>query len=173
MRIALFVCTGNSCRSVMAKAVCEQLLRERGMLGGAPSSSIDPTKRIYVMSAGVSAVNGMSATFETRSVLRNIGLDISGHRSAHLTEDMIRHAELLLVMEEAHRNDIIRRVPEAASKVFLLRAFGLESPGTAEMDSTILDPIGKPLEVYETCLATIREAVERVVQHLERSCASP
>ena len=173
MRIVLFVCTGNSCRSVMGKAICEQLLRERGMLGGAPSSSIDPTQRVYVMSAGVSAVNGMSATFETRSVLRNIGLDISGHRSAHLTEDMIRHAELLLVMEEAHREDIVQKVPEAASKVCLLRTFGLEQQAAAGLDPTILDPIGKPLEVYEVCLATIREAVERVVQHLERSCASP
>ena len=173
MRIVMFVCTGNSCRSVMAKAICEQLLRERGLLGGAPSHSADPTKRIYVMSSGVSTVDGMSATFETRSVLRNAGLDISGHRSTRLTEEMIRHAELLLVMEEAHREDIVRRVPEAASKVFFLRTFGLEPQAAAGMEPTILDPIGKPLEVYEVCYATIRQAVEHVVKHLERSCASP
>ena len=41
------------------------------------------------------------------------------------------------------------------------------------MEPEIPDPIGKPLEVYETCLATIREAVERVVKYVESQCASP
>ena len=172
MRIILFVCTGNSCRSVMAKALCEQLLRERGLLGGAPSSSVDPAKRFYVMSAGVAAAEGMSATFETRSVLRNVGLDISGHRSTRITEEMIRHAELIFVMEEIHREDILRRVPEAAAKVFMLRPFDLE-PSAVDADASVVDPIGKPLEVYETCLAPIKASVERVVKRLERSCASP
>ena len=169
MRIILFVCTGNSCRSVMGKAICEQLLRERGLFGGDPSTP--PAKRIFVMSAGVAAVEGMTATFETRSVLRNNGMDIAGHRAARITDEMIRHAELMFVMEEVHREEIVKRVPEAASKVFMLRAFGLDA-AEAPTDASIVDPIGKPLEVYEVCFATIKEAVERVVKHLESTCES-
>ena len=168
MRIILFVCTGNSCRSVMAKAICEQLLRKRGLYGDNPSNVNNPAKRIYVMSAGVAAVEGMTATFETRSVLRNAGMDITGHRATRLSEQMARHSELILVMEEAHRDEIIRRFPEAVSKVFMLKTFGLEPDvAAAGGDPTIVDPIGKPLEVYEVCFSTIKEAVERVVKYLE------
>ena len=171
MRILLFVCTGNSCRSVMAKALCERLLRERGLFGGDPATP--PSKRIFVMSAGVGAVEGMPATFETRSVLRNLDADIAGHRSTRLTEEMVRHAELIFVMEEFHREQILKRVPEAAPKVLMLRTFGLDLPTAAGMDATIMDPIGKPLEVYEVCCTTIKDAVERVVKHVESTCESP
>lgn len=149
----------------MAKAICEQLLRERGLFGGDPPTP--PAKRIFVMSAGVAAVEGTSATFETRSVLRNNGMDISGHRATRLTDEMIRHAELIFVMEEMHREEILKRVPEAASKMFLLHTFGVESNAAAGTDPNIVDPIGKPLEVYEVCFSTVKEAVERVVKHVE------
>ncbi len=169
MRLILFVCTGNSCRSVMAKAICEQLLKTRHLHGSDPTVR-EPSRRMFVLSAGVAAAEGMSATFETRSVLRNNGMDISGHRAVRLTDEMIRQAEHIFVMETSHKEEIVKRVPEAESKVHFLRTFGLDTATT--QDSSVLDPIGKPLEVYEVCFTTIKEAVERVVKYLEATCES-
>ena len=149
----VFVCTGNSCRSVMAQAVMRHTLAQRG-LGS-----------IVVESAGVLAVNGMGATRETQTVLRAAGLDGSRHHARALSSDMIEAADLLLVMEPFHAQQILRRAPSAAGKVHLLKTYGLTNdPSIA--NPQIPDPIGKPLEVYEVCFNEIREAVERVAEAL-------
>ncbi|MBI1992648.1 MAG: low molecular weight protein arginine phosphatase, partial [Candidatus Omnitrophica bacterium] len=58
----LFVCTGNSCRSVMAQGLMQHLLRQAGI------------DTVSVNSAGVFAIEGMSPTRETQAVLREVGV---------------------------------------------------------------------------------------------------
>ena len=158
-RRILFVCTGNTCRSVMAQGLLQQRLKQlEGRLRGP----------IEVVSAGVFAIEGMSPSRETLKLLQHAGVDLAGHMAQGLTDEMIRQAELVLVMEPFHREEILRRLPEAAGKTHLLKQFGV--PETAEsLAAGIPDPIGKPMEVYEACLAIIQEAVERVAQHVASS----
>ncbi|MBI3324452.1 MAG: hypothetical protein HYZ92_04145, partial [Candidatus Omnitrophica bacterium] len=96
----------------------------------------------------------------------------SDHLTKTLTDEMIRQADLILVMEPLHLDEIRRRVPTASGKVHLLASFGLPQ-ASGEREAAIPDPIGKPTEVYEICFATIREAVERVAQSLITSKKSP
>lgn len=154
MKHILFVCTGNSCRSVMAQGLLQHFLARVG-IGG-----------IAVESAGVFAVDGMAATRETQSVLREIGVDCSGHRSRPLTAELAEGADLIFVMEPFQAEEIARRFPEAKTKAHLLKPYGLP-PGQLMGSPAIPDPIGKPLEVYEVCFAEIREAVERIVKSLK------
>jgi len=120
---------------------------------------------VDVASAGVMAIEGMAATDETLKLLQKEGVDVSGHFARRLSDETIRRADMIFAMEEFHRWDIVRRVPEAEGKTHLLKTYRLpEGPGPS--DPNIPDPIGKPLEVYESCFATIREAVERVVASL-------
>ena len=57
---------------------------------------------VVVHSAGIGALVGMPAVPQMRLLMQEKLLDISGHRARQVTNDMLREAELILVMEKSH-----------------------------------------------------------------------
>ena len=121
---------------------------------------------IEVSSAGVSAIDGFRPTPETIKAMKREGVDVSGLQSRHLTDEMIKETDLILVMAAHHMEDIIRRVPQAASKTHILKQYGRRGDPSAREEPDISDPIGKPMEVYEHTLAQIKEEVCRIAEIL-------
>ena len=154
IKSVLFVCTGNSCRSPMAEGLLKKYLKELGK------------DYIEVRSAGVGTMDDLAPTDSTIEVMKRTGIDVSGYRSKRLTDDLIRRADLILVMEEAHRVEVIRRVPEAKSKTYLIKEFGIGDRTYDPEGISIPDPIGRPVKDYERCLEMIKIQIERIAEIL-------
>ena len=149
----IIVCTGNSCRSVMAAGLLKKMLKRK-----------DDYK---IMTAGIAAVAGMLATKEAIQVMSEQDIDIREHRSSPLRDEIIHQADLILVMERKHMENILSRVSNAKDKVFLLNEFGRVKGEDKLVDPDIPDPIGKPLDFYRKVLEIIRESIMRTVRKLE------
>ena len=141
----LVVCTGNTCRSPMAEGWLNQKLAGKGWAAE---------------SAGVGAWGGSPATPEAVEAMREIGVDLSKHRSRALTRAMVAGAEIVLAMTEGHRKEIARRFPEAEKKTFLVHGFGLGEAGD------VADPVGYSVEVYRRTRDELIQALGEFLLHL-------
>jgi tRNA threonylcarbamoyl adenosine modification protein (Sua5/YciO/YrdC/YwlC family) len=143
----LFVCTGNSCRSVMA----EYLLKAK-LIG---------RDDVEVLSAGTSVYFRSPASHETLAVLREQGINAAPHMARSLGRIMLRKADLIFAMSRAHRMQILDLVPSVEKRVYLLKEF-IDSRGH-EFDLDVPDPIGRSHAEYQECLGTIKEAINKIV----------
>ena len=147
----LFVCTGNTCRSPMAAAMLENLLPER--VAG----------KVRIESAGISAATGQPASEGAMKVTGKRGMDLSGHSSRRLTEELVENADLILVMQEMHLREVRRLCPKRVEHTLLLTELG-KIPGGDR--SGIADPFGGPDDVYEECFAQIEKNLQRGMEFL-------
>jgi protein-tyrosine-phosphatase len=91
----LFVCTGNTCRSPMAQVIAQDFLASQGL------------PAVSVRSAGVAAFPGARASGKASVVASRAGLDLSGHRSELLDEELVAWAEVVIVMEAHHIDRVL------------------------------------------------------------------
>jgi protein-tyrosine-phosphatase len=130
LKTILFVCTGNICRSPMAAAITRDRIAKAGL-----------DNEVQVLSAGVWAESGSRASTNATIVLRTRGIDLASHRSQPLDMTLLRAADIILVMEEAHRKSIFYMAPAVLAKVFLLTEM-------AGQHYDVEDPYGGSMEEY-------------------------
>ena len=144
--IIAIVCTGNTCRSPMAEVLLREHFRRK-------TGSEDAVR---VVSAGMAAMSGGGAAPQAVEVMGHRGLDLTGHASRPLDEQLINLADLVLTMTRSHRDAIVSRWPQIADRVRTLRLDGCD----------ISDPVGAPIEVYTACADEIDRELGLLVDSL-------
>ena len=147
----LFVCSGNTCRSPLATALAEREL-------------VRLDWRVEVRSAGVSAVPGEPASDGSLRAGARHGLDLSGHRSRPVDDELLGWADLILVMSPGH----LLRLAELGivGKAAVLDTFAQGKEGSGE-GADVPDPFGGDDDCYEEAYRTLEELVGKVLHQLE------
>ena len=143
-RLLLFVCSGNTCRSPMAAAIANAEIAQRLRI---PMEQLQ-TVNVRAMSAGVSARVGEPLTAEAQDALQSLNVPVAPHAARNLTAALAQQAEMIFCMTSAHRDAVIKMLPNVAHKTFCLDA-----------QADIEDPIGKGMEAYLNCARRIHDLV--------------
>jgi protein-tyrosine phosphatase len=140
----LVVCTANIARSPLAEAMLAASLAHHG---------------IEVASAGTQAHPGYPAAEQSQALAEARGLDLSGHLSRPITEELVRGAALVLTMSGRHRDRCAPLAAGAGAYVFTVREL-------ARLLQTA-DLAGAPADRMDRLTWTVERA------HLARPVAPP
>jgi len=145
MKRLIFVCSGNICRSPMAEGIAKKQLSEASVSA-------------QVISMGTLGLFGRSASENAVLVCAEHGIDIARHRSQGVSLGILGHADLVVVMEAAHRDFILQRRGELTN-VSLFSSF---DGGPTD----VVDPVGQSRERYEACFARLDSGIAKLVPFL-------
>ena len=153
VREVLFVCTGNSCRSVMAEYAFKKFAAEKKL-------------DVRAHSAGIAAAHDLGPSPETVQVLKADGIDARAHVSRMVYEHTIESADMVLALTEQHAEHLRRHFPDAESKIYLLTEF-YTGPEKAYFAQGVPDPIGMTTVFYQNTYTVIRACVQNLADRLE------
>ena len=130
MRV-LFVCTGNTCRSPMAEAICSILAKRRLV-------------KVDTDSAGLFAAAGSPMSFYASEAIKRLYGQEVYHSSKMLSPELVRKSDLIVAMTDAHLAAIRQCFPEAHA---------------ISMPCDISDPFGGDLDDYISCAEKLEEGI--------------
>lgn len=110
-----------------------------------------------VISMGTLGLFGREASSHAVTLCREAGLDLSRHRSQGVSFGILEKADAVIVMEEAHRQFLLRQRPGLDN----VRHFSFFESG---QDGDVDDPMGKALSDYAKCFTRIRAGIDGLVR---------
>lgn len=147
----LMVCTGNICRSVMAKMVLEQRL-----------DGLD----VHVDSVGISAEEfGNPIDYRAAETLRVSGYDVSDHSARQISARDLEDYDLILAMTQGHYRGVQRLAQRSGVDVQDLRMYREFDP-EADGDLEVPDPWYGDMNDFAITMETVERATGPLVEYL-------
>lgn len=142
----MFVCTGNTCRSAMAKGMLEMKLKELG-------------KKDKVESCGIFAYDGDPATEESIEAVEEYGVDLKKHKATNIKNSKIEKMDLILCATSEHKKAVLAIYPKLTEKIYTMKEY------VGYTDSLDLaDPWGYTMHTYRKCAQEIYFIIEKIVE---------
>jgi tRNA threonylcarbamoyl adenosine modification protein (Sua5/YciO/YrdC/YwlC family) len=148
----VFVCTGNTCRSPLAEALCKNMLAEQLRCTVAEL----PQRGFVVQSAGLAAMRGDRAAPEAIEAARELGADIQNHVTQPVTRDLVFQADYLVTMTQGHLQILLSHFPYEGVAPRVLCPDGTD----------VADPVGCDLTVYRECARQLQQHLQPWVHEL-------
>ncbi len=159
MPSVLFVCTANRFRSPLAAHIMNKLLSDRkgDDLVARLASDLDQWQ---VSSAGTWANNGEPVLPVVNEAAQKLDIDLSDHRSRRLDGQLLAEYDLILVMQNSHKESLQLEYPLRREHVYLL------SHVVERGSYDIIDALGSEQEVK----AVVREIYTLIQRGLPYIC---
>jgi protein-tyrosine phosphatase len=130
----LVVCIGNICRSPMAEYFLKQEFPE-----------------LHIESAGISGLTGHTADEKAQLCMQRLGVDMQSHIAKKLNAELIKKADLVLVMSQNQQKHIEQNWPFAKGKIFRLGHWQNKNvPDPYQHDQQVFD---ETCELIQSCIA--------------------
>ncbi|WP_346400710.1 low molecular weight protein-tyrosine-phosphatase [Pseudomonas syringae] len=140
----LVLCVGNVCRSPMAVAMLHERLQ---------------ATQVRIQSAGIAALSGSSIDPTAHAVLQSHRVKPRRHAARQMSRELLRQADLILLMEQAHFSDVLELAPEVRGKAFLI--------GKWQDPLDITDPYRRPASAFEQTYAQLSRCIDDWLPHFK------
>ena len=163
-RHVLFVCTGNTCRSPMAKVILAQFFERNEPFydKNLPGRKV----QIHVSSAGIHANEGEDASNFAMLAVNNLyGLNLFLHKCHQIEEADIFQNDLIITMTDQQASILCQKWKESVGKVYsfpeyiTLRKIKLPATSDSLAPYDILDPFGQSRSVYNKTAMDLYEKI--------------
>ena len=142
----IFICTGNTCRSPMAKVIAE---------------AVFSNMPISFASAGVAATSFSPASELALAAAKENGLDLSDHVSKAVTEGDLAESDLALTMTESHKLYLLGAYPKYEKKIFTICEY------STGLRQDVADPFGGGNREYDSCFKQLRKLMNKLKKKLK------
>ena len=150
-RHLLFVCTGNTGRSLTAAALARLHAASAQM-------------NLVVVSRGLAVdARHMAAEPRAAALLLQAGVDVSAHRAVTLAEADIAAADLIIAMTAAHLAEIAARFPDSTGRAFTLMDYA------TGRQADVVDAFGQDRAAYRAMFDQIGRSMPDLLRKFTAS----
>lgn len=147
-----FVCSGNICRSAMAKGILSEVLSKTRF-----------KDLIIVESAGTLKLASGPAHPLTVEIAAEHGIDLSTHQAKPISQAIVEQSDLLIAMAVNHYEFLRAHFPDHKEKIILLKEW---HRSTKLANPSVADPIGHDRPFFEKTFREIQSEIKRILPYL-------
>jgi len=136
----------------MAQAMASKIFMEKSSKENANDGNI-----CYVVSAGVAAMNGETASDNAITIMQEREIELAEHRARLVTTEIMEEADLILAMTVGHKAALQRNFPNKE-----IHTLGEYVGSTI----SVADPYGGDLAIYRQCANEIYDLLIKLAERI-------